>query len=234
MVRFLPWALVAALVLPGCDDTVVVQLRTGPRSGELGVAELALPAELREDTAGGASRIASYPCGPTAICPTVGADLAIACEAAICDPAPHVVTVALGEVIDVDVLAADARDLLRQVDAIEVIAASYAVASNTLTVDVEPVEIAWAPESDVDPEAGPELVTLGVIPRIGAGAMESGALVLEPDGVARLSAHLVGRSRRMRLFARMAVDLAPGGAYPEGALEGSVDLEMRITGSVVR
>lgn len=221
-----------ALLAMGCDDTVVVQLRSGPQELDVSADAVALPTSLRDDTAGD-PRIASVPCGPMGMCPTTDT-VAITCQADVCDPAPRTLSMPVGDVVDFDVLAADARSLVRQVEAIEILEATYAVAENTMTIELPDVEIFWGPEgaSTVDPAMG--VVALGVIPAIPARSTDPGAAVLDPAGVEALSDYLVGTARRVRFFARTRIDLAPGGPFPEGSLRASIDLTVRITGSVVR
>lgn len=217
---------------PGCDDTVIVQLRSGPQELDVSSDSLALPAALLDEGSGEA-RIASVACGPMGMCPTASS-VPITCEAGVCDPAPRTIAIPVGGVIDFDVLASDARSLLRQVEAIEILEASTAVAENTLSIDVPDIEIFWGPEgaTTVDPAMG--VVALGILPAIPARSTEPGVAVLDPAGVAALSDYLVGTSRRVRFFARTRIDLAPGGAFPEGHVRASVDLTVRMTGSVVR
>lgn len=220
------------LVTVGCDDTVVVQLRSGPQEVEVGATALSLPTQLRDD-ASGTPRIASVPCGPMGMCPS-SASIAITCEAGVCDPAPVSIAVPAGDVVDFDVLAADARSLIRQVDAIEVIEGTYVIRENTLSIDTPEIEVFWGPAGATTVDPGMGVVALGTLPPIAARSTEPGALVLDPAGVAALSDYLVGTSRQVRFFARTRVDLAPGGAFPEGHLVLAVDMTVRITGSVVR
>lgn len=224
--------LVLVAVATGCDDTVVVQLRSGPQELDVSSDSLALPDALRDESAGDA-RIASLACGPMGMCPTT-ATVPITCEADVCDPAARTITTPVGGVVDFDALASDARSLLRQIDAIEILEATTTAAENTLSIDVPDIELFWGPEgaTTVDPAMG--VVSLGVLPTIPARSTAPGAAILDPAGVASLSAYLVGTSRRVRFFARTRIDLAPGGAFPEGYVRASVDLTVRITGSIVR
>lgn len=224
--------MLALLFSAACDDTVVVQLQTGPQRFELDTTSLALPTVLRDDSSG-VTRIASVSCEPTGLCPSADA-VPITCESGICDPSPRTLSAPLGELVDIDVLAAEARGLLNRIDTIEVLEASYEIASNTLSIHVPDVEIFWGPEgaTDVDPSMG--VVAIGVLPAIAARTSSPGMVVLDPAGVSALSDYLVGTSRRVRLFARTRIDLAPGDEYPSGSLQASVDLRVRITGSLTR
>lgn len=217
-------------LLAACDDTVVVQLQTGPQRFEVSASALALPAALEDASSG---TIASVPCGPMGMCPS-SASVAITCEAGVCDPAPRTLSGPVGDVVDVDVLASEARSLLRRVDTIEVVEASYQVGANSLTVDLPETEVFWGPEgaADVDPAMG--VVRLGVVPPLPAGSVDPGTVALDPVGVAALSDYLVGTSRRVRFFARTRVDLAPGDPFPAGSAAVLMDLRVRITGSLVR
>lgn len=222
--------LAAWVLLLACDDTVVVQLQTGPQPFELGTSGLALPPALREETEGGA-RIATVSCGPMGMCPSTE-EVPITCEGGVCDPAPRTISTPIGDVVDFDVLAADARSVLRRVETIEVLDARYEIAASTITIDVPEIEVFWGPEgaTDVDPATG--VVRLGVAPPIPSRSSAPGSLTLDAAGVGALSDYLVGTSRRVRFFARTRIDLAAGDAYPEGDLQASVDLRVRITGSI--
>ncbi len=224
--------MLAWLLLAACDDTVVVQLQTGPQRFELDTTSLALPTALRDESSG-VARIASVSCGPMGMCPTAD-EVPITCEAGICDPSPRTVSAPLGEVVDIDVLAAEARSLLNRVDTIEVLEARYEIAASTISVDLPEIEIFWGPEgaTDVDPSMG--VVAIGIVPAIAARTSSPGTVVLDAAGVAALSDYLVGTSRRVRLFARTRIDLAPGDEYPSGSLQASIDLRVRITGSLTR
>jgi hypothetical protein len=220
------------VALAGCDDSVLVQLRTGPQPFEVSAASLGLPAALRDDSTG-SSLIASVACGPMGMCPA-SEGVPLTCVEAVCDPAQHTLSGPVGSVIDVEVLAAGARDLVRSIEAIEVVEARTQVGSNTLTVELPGTEIFWGPEaaSDVDPAMG--VVMIGWMPGIPAGWTGRGEIDLDPVGVAALSEYLVGTARRVRLFARTRVDLQPGDPFPEGSAQLTVDLTVQITGSVVR
>lgn len=225
-------ALFVLSLAPGCDDTVVIQLRSGPQALDISADSVELPTSLRDESSG-AARIASLACGPMGMCPAT-ATVPITCESGVCDPAPRTIAAPVGDVVDFDVLAADARSLVRQVETIEILEATTAIAENTMSIDVPDVEIFWGPEgaTTVDPAMG--VVALGVLPTIPARSTEPGAAILDPAGVAALSDYLVGTSRRVRFFARTRIDLAPGGAFPEGFVRASIGLTVRITGSVVR
>lgn len=231
MHRCLPSIAVVGL-LAACDNSVVVQLQTGPQSFQVSSAELMLPDALR-DTSGGSARIASLSC-PSGLCPTSTA-VPIACEAGVCNPAPRTVSVPLGDVVDFDVLTAGARDVIRYVDAIEILDATYDISMNTLTLDLPAIEVYWGPASAVDVDPAMGVRQLGVVPAIAAGSAVGGSVLLDPDGVITMSDYLVTTSpRQVRFFARTAVDLEPGGPFPEGSLQATVNLRVRVSGSVVR
>lgn len=229
--RFASFATLALLLL-ACDDTVVVQLESGRQTFDVSADSLGLTAALRDDSSGEA-RIASVACGPMGMCPTSGS-IAITCQGGACDPEPYTIAIPVGGVLDFEVLASEARSLVRQVEAIEIQNARYTIDENTLSVDLPEIEIFWGPEgaATVDPTMG--VVALGLVPPIPARDAAAGAVVLDPAGVAALSEYLVGRSRRVRFFARTRVDLAPGGPFPEGRIRVGVDMTVRMTGSIVR
>ncbi len=224
--------LTIALATSACDDSVVFVVQTGGRPVDVDLGTLMVPNELRDEQEGQA-RFVTVPCGPAMSCPSTES-FPITCEQSVCDPAPVTISTPIGDVVDVEALAADARGLLRHVDAIEILEARYEIQSNTLTTEIPAVEIFWGPESatEVDPAMG--VVVLGVLAAIPAGATEPGTVNLDAGGVAALSDYLVSTSRRVRLLARATLDLSPGGVIPEGALEATVDLRLRITGSLLR
>jgi hypothetical protein len=106
----------------------------------------------------------------------------------------------------------------------------YTVELNTLTVDVEAIEIFWGPEGavDVDPALGVE--RLATIPAQRARTTSSGEADVDALGSEHLSDYLVDRSRRIRLFARTRVDLEPGGALPEGELSAVAQMTVDVSG----
>jgi hypothetical protein len=227
---FLSFAM--AMSTSACDDSVVIVVQTGARPVGVDLGTLTVPDELRDEQDGQA-RLVTIPCGPSMMCPSIDL-LPITCEESVCDPAPKTMSMPIGEVVDIDTLAAEARGFLRHVEAIEILEARYEIQSNTLTTEIPAVEIFWGPESatEVDPSMG--VVALGVLAAIPAGSLEPGTIALDPGGVEALSDYLVWTSRRVRLLARTTVDLSPGDVIPEGALDATVDLRLRITGSLLR
>ncbi len=226
----LSWSAVCGLwLLAGCSDVLVLQLQTGPQAFDVSADGLAIPDALR----GADGQIASVPCGPMGVCPTDAA-VPITCEAGFCDPAPRTLSFPLGDVVDFDVLASGGRVLLRHIDAIEIVEGAYSVSVNSMTVPLPETELFWGPEgaSDVDPAMG--VVRIGTVPSIAAMTTVDGQLALDAAGVSLLSDYLVNTSRRIRFFARTQVDLEPGQPVPAGALSASVNLRVRITGTVLR
>jgi hypothetical protein len=224
-------SVLGALALAACNNSVVVQLRTGPQTFEVSTTDLMLPEAARDSA--DRTRIASLPCGPGGLCPA-SPEVPITCEGGVCNPAAVTISAPIGAVVDFDVLTASARELVRHIDTIEILEATYEIPMNTLTFEVPPIELFWGPEGavDVDPSMG--VVALGTMPAIPAGSTTGGAIALDGPGVAAMSDYLVHTSRRIRFFARTRVDLEPGGPFPEGSLRISVDMLVRITGSIVR
>jgi hypothetical protein len=180
--------------------------------------------ELRAD-----GRIAELACSPTGMCPSTEA-ITVTCEASLCNPAPRTVTSPVGGVIDFDELTGDLSGVFQAVDAIRLSSLMYTVELNTLTVDVEAIEIFWGPEGavDVDPALGVE--RLATIPAQRARTTSSGEADVDALGSEHLSDYLVDRSRRIRLFARTRVDLEPGGALPEGELSAVAQMTVDVSG----
>lgn len=224
----------AAAIVAGCDNTASVSFRTGPIPFDVSTSSFGLPAELREDTAAG-PQIRAVPCGPTGMCPssTSPDGITVTCEAGTCNPAARTITVPAGDVIDIDELSADLRDLFTEIDRIEVTAADYAVTLNTLSIDLPAAEIWWAPEGaiEADPAMGAHL--LGTVPPAPARTTPAGQVAIDAAGSDALSEYLVGVSRRVRFFVRSRVDLEPGQAFPEGSMMATVDVALRASGKIV-
>jgi len=225
-------ALGACAALAACSTPTSVSLFAGPLSGGFSTAQLTLPAGLRDDAVSTAPTLRSVPCGGGApACPSAdGADqLVLECDAGVCDPAPKTLVAPLGDVIDLDESAGDLSGLLSTIDRIEVTQIDATIRTNTLSVDAEPIDVFWGPEgaSSID-----EMRHLATLPAIPAGANTIGDVVLNAGGVDGLSDHLVGTSRRARFFARTRIDLAPGGRYPEGAIELEVVVSIRAMGTI--
>lgn len=227
-----PFSFALAALLPvfvGCDDSVVVQLQTGPQEFEVSTASLGLPMELR----GSDGRIASVPCGPMGACPS-SASVPVSCEASMCDPAARTISAPLGGVVDFDELLSEARTLLRRVDAIEVLAGTYTIPTNTLTVDLPETEVWWSPEAALDADPAMGAVLLARVPPVRAGDAVGGDIAVDPAGSAALSDYLVNTDRRVRFWARTRVDLNPGDPFPAGNLRVAVNVTVRVVGSLLR
>jgi hypothetical protein len=212
-------------LLAGCGDIASVSFPLTPPPFIVSSDDLGLPAELQDGAV-----VASVPCGPGGMCPSAG-EVTISCEASVCNPAPHTVTIDL-PVVDFDV-PDEFRELITRVDRYELENVSYDVMVNSLSFDLPAVEIHWGPEAaiDVDPAMGVHL--LGQVPPTAAGVIGPGTMQVDPTGEATLSDHLVDTSRRVRFFARTQVDVEPGAPFPQGSLQVEVSLRVRAVGSVL-
>lgn len=210
----------------GCGDVATAEF---PITLELSLdaSEFSVPEELRQNGEMGA-RVAEIPCNATRPCP---GELGLECsDAGFCDPLPQTVSLPLGDVIDLD---EQAGALLRIVDSMEILSIQYQVQANTLNVGTSEVEFFWGPAGAVavDPEMGTEL--LGVLPAVGASETGSGSVALDPSGNGALTTHFESVSHSARFFGRTSVDLVPGGAFPEGRLDVTVTLRIRLSGSLL-
>lgn len=212
-------------LVAGCNNSVVVQLMSGPQTFELSASAIEVPAELQNGTT-----LASVPC-PTGTCPTSDL-LPLACVGGVCDPEPRTVSAPVGDVVDFDVLLREASTLLRFVDAIEIQRVAYSASPNSLTIDVPDIEIFWGPEGAAGIDA-PGVARLGTIPALPAGTARDGDMSIDAAGSAALSDYVVGVSRRIRFFARTSVDLAPGGPLPGGGATVTVNLTVRAIGRLI-
>ena len=118
--------------------------------------------------------------------------------------------------------------LFRSVSRITVARAQWQAAAMGLRNPVGPIEIYWGPESATGP-AGDGARRLGTVPAITFDAQgnAAGEVALDPQGNATLSEHLLRASRRFRVFARAAVDLAPGAPLPAGRASIQLRLSVR-------
>jgi hypothetical protein len=216
--RLFPVILLAALT--SCSDAGSVSVDTGELMFSVSATSLRLPTELRDG-----DRVASLPC-TAGTCPALDG-VTFTCAADVCDPAARTISVPVGEVLDFDALAADFSTLFTVVDAIEVDAIQYVVQLNTLTVSLGELEVHWGPEGAVDIDPAMDVHRLATLPPRAARSTGMGDADIDIAGRDALSDYLVGTSRRIRLFVRTRVDLAPGDPFPEG--EANVVVVMRVT-----
>jgi len=225
--RFL--VLLVALPLVACNNSIVVALQTGDQQFGVSASALNLPTELRDDTSGTAT-IRTIDCSQTNICPST-TEVPVACTAGVCDPSAISFAVPVGDVVDFDALLQSAGTLLRLVDAIEIESVSYSVSPNTLTIDLPATTVLWGPESATETSAS--LQPIGTVPSIPAHTQAMGEMDIDANGSLALGDYIVGTSRRVRFFARTAVDLAPGSPFPDGMATFTVNIRVRAYGRIV-
>lgn len=197
---------------------------------EISTADFDLPDELREEGASG-PMIRDLPCGPMGMCPS-SPSIAITCEGGRCDPEAQTVSVPVGDVVDFDEIASGLDDGFGNIDSVEILEVDYQVSSNTLSVATSDVEIFWGPPGSVGiTDSGVE--RLGIVPPIAPGTTGEGAVLLDAAGAAALTRHFEEVGHSYQFFASTLVDLEPGGAFPEGALQVAVRLRVRISGSLL-
>jgi hypothetical protein len=219
----------AAFLALGCDGTISVTFATGPQELEVSADGL-LPLELQDDASG---TIAMVECGPMGMCPPTDR-VTLTCEAGFCDPAPKTLAAPVGEVVDVDDLLAETREVgLRVVDSYDVEEVSYDVQLNTLSVPTTEIEVFWGPEAATAIDESLGVRRFGTVPAIAAGQTRSGQVIIDPEGEAALSEYLVEGGARIRFFARTVVDLDPGDPFPAGRVRVAVNVRVRAVGSVV-
>lgn len=226
----LPYIVAGALALAataGCSDIVSVTF-AAPADFQLDSSEVELPEELNDD-----GQVAEVPCGPMGSCPSSDGDVSVTCEDDVCDPAPTTVVVPAGDVVDFDMLSTELSELFTEVEEIEILEATYAIERNTLSFDLQPIEVHWGPEgaTTINPDMG--TMRLGTVPPIAAGEAPSGGVTLDAAGQRALSDHLVSASRRVRFFSRTEVDLDPRDPWPTGGITGKVELRIRAQGSAL-
>lgn len=209
----------------GCDGTVDVTVQTPPDALRFEVSDqdILLPDELR-----GGLEIASLPCGDTQLCPPMFGELSFACVDAVCDPEPMQIVLPVGDVIDFEQLSSELRDIVGNIEAIEVDFVRYNVTQFDLNVPLEPVELAWGPADATG-------FTPGTFPfgRMERWMLGNNDVDLNAQGVAALSDFLVHTSRQIRIFARTSVDLDPGQMLPQGAVVTDLQLSITVTGRIL-
>jgi len=230
-VRTLPAGLASTLLLlllaSGCDDSASV---TFPVADEfqIAAADFSLPTALRADTPAGPV-VASIPCG---VCPSTST-VEVVCVAGVCDPAEQTIAIQVGDVIDFDMLVAGLDEFFLEVRSIEILDVEYNIPSNTMTIPIQEVEVFWAPPGAAAPEPAMGARLLGVVPALAAMETGTGSVALDDAGNAALSEYVHSTGSQIKLFARTATDLAPGGAFPEGSMQVQVKLIVRVVGEVI-
>lgn len=225
-------ACVAVLGLWGCSDPTLASLsfnigtQDTPLRVVLDAEALELPPELRDDGTDPPS-VQSIPCEPDqAVCPSTD-DVTTSCIEGVCTPDPVVVSMPLGDVLDLETLRAQ-NDLV-DVQAFEITGVTYAVASNTLTTDLPDFTVLWASEGAT---SGETPVATG--PAVTAGERPSGEMALDEPGRDALSEFLLTSSPpRARFFVESVLDLQPGDPWPEGRLEVEAIVHVRMEGGLL-
>ncbi len=226
MLRPLSLLLLLLPIAVGCGDVATAEFPITLQLS-LDASDFSLPQDLRQNGEMG-PRVAELPCNATRPCPP---EAGLECNAqGFCDPLPQSVSMPLGDVVDLD---EHAGALLRVVDSMEILSVEYQVQANTLNVDTTAVEFFWGPPGAVtaDPAMGTQL--LGVLPAVAAAETGSGAASLDAAGNTALTTHFETVSHSARFFGKTSVDLAPGGAFPEGRLDVTVTLRIRLSGSLL-
>jgi hypothetical protein len=138
----------------------------------------------------------------------------------------------VGDIVDFDALTAEI-ELVRSVDRVELLTATYNLPANTFTLPIGEIEIHWGPAGAVslDPAQGVRL--LGRLPPIAAGSTGEGTISLDATGNQALSDYVAGTEARVRFFARTAFDLDPGDPFPEGRANIELKFRVRVEGSLL-
>ncbi len=221
--------LVSLALLAGCDGTISVTFFPGAQELAVSSSSFALPPELDD----GSGTIPSVACGPMGMCPPSD-ELALTCEASVCDPAPVTLAGTVGDVIDVDALLAESREIgIRAVESYTIEEVAYEVRLNTLSFPLGPIDVFWGPEAATSIDPGLGVRPFGTVPLVPAGETPSGTIVLDREGADALTDYLVNTGSRVRFFARTSVDLEPGGPAPRGDLTVGVNATLTAVGRVL-
>jgi hypothetical protein len=222
----------AVLGLIGCSNPNELSLST-----QIGTAEdplrvvidadaLGLPEELRDD-GGDEPTIMVIPCdaeGPA--CPSSD-EVSVTCDGEGCNPDPIAISVPMGDVFDLSSLRSQLD--LANVQSFEITSVDYAVAFNTMTVDVPELTVLWASEG-----ASAGETRIGTVPPIPAGERPSGEMQIDDAGNAALSDFLLtANPPRVRFFVEGHLDPQPGDPWPEGSLEVTAIIRVRVQGRLL-
>lgn len=213
----------------GCAEGVSATFDVGVEAA-VDASEVALPAELRDDE-GSAPSVRAVPCGPMGMCPSTD-EVPVTCEADVCDPAPITIAEPVGDVVDFDEITSE-LEIVRRIERVELLEASYNLTSNTFTLPVGEIELHWGPAGAVDLDPAQGVQRLGVLPPIAAGATGEGPIVLDAAGSEALSDYVAESEARLRFFARTTLDVDPGDPFPAGRVDVEVKLRVRVRGKLL-
>lgn len=223
-----PW--LACGTLASCDPHATLAVEV-PFDYEVSANRAEVPEALRDGASGTVRRV---PCSDDGACPQLASgEPAVRCVEGACDPEPFVFVLST-DVIDLDMTPAVQRYGGR-VTGIELVDARFVASANGLRNPVGPTELFWGPASAVSIDAQ-GVHPIGTIPQIALGEAPTveDAVALDAAGAAALSDHLVGVSRRFRLFARPRIDVAPAGPLPTGSIRLQVRMVVHVRGQLVR
>lgn len=223
--RLLPLLLAAG----ACADDVPVEIPVGPLTFAVDVSSINVPAPLRQN-----GSVARVPCSASSPCPAA-APLTLRCVAGACDPAPVVIELGVMDPIDLGAWSSVFSTVASNVSKITVARAQWQAAAMGLRAPVGPVELYWGPESATG-AAADGVRHLGTVPALAFDTQgnAAGEVGLDAAGNAALSDHLLRASRRFRVFARAAVDLAPGAPLPAGRASIQLRLTVRAETRLLR
>jgi hypothetical protein len=217
--------------LMGCSVPAIADVSVGPFLYTVTAARVMIPEALRDPASMSVRQIA---CREDTDCQqSAGLEPAVRCVASLCDPDPFEFVLS-SDVLDLN----DNANIQRygdRVTRIEVRAGVFEASAQGLRIPVGPTELYWGPDSatSVDSQGVQLLGTVDVIDLSSADTTQ-GAITMDPAGSASLSEHLLRVSRRLRLFARPRIDVAPGGPLPSGAIAVQVQFALHVEGQLVR
>jgi hypothetical protein len=221
---------VLAATAPACSVPAIVDV-PARFNYEVSAMRVTVPQELRDSTT---MRVRSIPCMGDANCPQLGGTApAIRCIESACDPDPVAFALA-SDVIDLGAQPAVQR-YGDHITRVEVRRLGVTAVSQGLQNAVGPTELYWGPDTAPSFD-GPGVQRLGTLPVVQLAEGETTMLDadLDPTGVAALSDYLIGTSRRIKIFARPSIDLAPGGPLPMGQVTLQVEMLVHVEGQLVR
>jgi hypothetical protein len=165
------------------------------------------------------ANVPTVPCTDTAFCCMLinCGTMPVICENSVCTaeiPVSVRQTVNLGQ--EVPRLSG-----LTSVANISIESISYAIANNSLNIDLPAIELFLAPASVTDPTSG-ELLKFGTVPPTPAGTNPSGMVMLEPDAASKFAMFTDDLSSPFAFFAKAVVKVPSGSPTPSGAVDVSV------------
>lgn len=219
-----------AASLARCGGTIPLDVDVGPVSFDVDAARVTLPPSWR-----GMSTVPTVACSATLPCDAMAGALTLRCAASRCDPDPATFDLAAQDAIDLGAYVPQWEAVRGELDTLEVASVRFTAAASGYRGPGPAVDVYWGPASAT--AIGSDGVRrLGRVPALMLDAQGRARGELEADraGLDAFGAHLLHTSSRFRVFARVAVDLAPGDPLPAGRVAVQLEVTVHAERRVVR